>query len=63
MANLGLSGIASGVDTASIVAQLMALERQSTTRLGYRQTAVTGEQTGLKEIATKLTALQARPSR
>ncbi len=57
MANLGLSGMASGVDTASIVAQLMALERQSTTRLGYRQTAVTGEQTGLKEIATKLTAL------
>ena len=57
MASLGLSGMASGVDTASIVAQLMALERQSTTRLGYRQTAVTGEQTGLKEIASKLTAL------
>jgi flagellar hook-associated protein 2 len=58
MASLGLSGLASGVDTASIVSQLMALERQSTTRLGYRQTAVTGEQTGLKEIASKLTALK-----
>jgi flagellar hook-associated protein 2 len=57
MAGLGLSGLASGVDTATIVSQLMALERQSTTRLGYRQTAVTGEQTGLKEIASKLTAL------
>jgi flagellar hook-associated protein 2 len=58
MADLGLSGLASGVDTATIVAQLMALERQKTTRMGYRQTAVTGEQTGLKEIATKLTALK-----
>ena len=58
MADLGLSGLASGVDTATIVAQLMALERQKTTRLGYRQTAVTGQQTGLKEIATKLTALK-----
>jgi flagellar hook-associated protein 2 len=58
MADLGLSGLASGVDTATIVSQLMAIERQGTTRLGYRQTAVTGEQTGLKEIATKLTALK-----
>ena len=58
MADLGLSGLASGVDTATIVSQLMALERQSTTRLGYRQTAVSGQQAGLKEIATKLTTLK-----
>jgi len=58
MADLGMSGLASGVDTATIVAQLMALERQKTARMGYRQTAVTGEQTGLKEIASKLTALK-----
>ena len=46
MADLGLSGLASGVDTATIVSQLMALERQKTTRLGYRQTAVTGAADG-----------------
>jgi hypothetical protein len=30
---LALSGLASGVDTASIVSQLMALDRQTTTRI------------------------------
>jgi flagellar hook-associated protein 2 len=54
----GLTGLSSGVDTATIVAQLMALERQKTTRIGYKETAVTGEQTGLKAIASKLTALK-----
>jgi flagellar hook-associated protein 2 len=58
VAGLSLSGLASGVDTASIVEQLMALERQSVTRLGYRQSAVTGQQTALKDIASKLSALK-----
>ena len=58
MAGLSLSGLASGVDTSSIVEQLMALERQSITRLGYRQSAVTGQQTALKDIASKLSALK-----
>jgi flagellar hook-associated protein 2 len=58
MATLGLGGIASGVDTNAIVDQLMALERQSLTRIGYRQTAVTGEQNALKEVASKLSALK-----
>ena len=52
MAGLSLSGLASGVDTSSIVDQLMAIERQSITRLQYRQSAVTGEQSALKEIAS-----------
>ncbi len=39
--SLALSGLASGVDTASIVSQLMALDRQTTTRMTYRQAAVT----------------------
>jgi flagellar hook-associated protein 2 len=55
---LGLSGLASGVDTASIVSQLMALERQKTTKLGYRQAAVGGEQAALKDIAAKLNAFK-----
>jgi flagellar hook-associated protein 2 len=58
MAGLSLSGLASGVDTASIVDQLMALERQKLTKIGYRKAAVTGQQDALKEVASKLSALK-----
>ena len=58
MAGLSLSGLASGVDTNAIVDQLMALERQKTTRLQMRQYAVTGQQTALKDIASKLSTLK-----
>jgi flagellar hook-associated protein 2 len=58
MAGLALSGLASGVDTSSIVEQLMALERQKATRLQNRQYAVTGQQTALKDIASKLATLK-----
>ena len=50
MAVDGLSGLASGVDTASIVENLMALERQGKTRLGLRQTANTSQQATLKDL-------------
>lgn len=56
--SLALSGLASGVDTSSVVAQLMALERQSTARMTYRQAAVTAQRTGLTTVASKLSALQ-----
>ncbi len=55
---LALSGLASGVDTSSIVSQLMALDRQTTTRMTYRQAAVTAQRTGLTTVASKLAALQ-----
>jgi flagellar hook-associated protein 2 len=58
MAGLSLSGLASGVDTASIVDQLMALERRKLTTIGYRKAAVTGQQDALKEIASKLSTLK-----
>jgi flagellar hook-associated protein 2 len=58
VAGLALSGLASGVDTSAIVDQLMALERQSLTRLQYRQSAVGGRQSALKDIASKLSALK-----
>src|SRR4051794_21398677 len=54
----GLSGLASGVDTASIVAQLMSLERQPVTRLGYRQRAVTAEQTAIRGVQDRLKTLR-----
>jgi flagellar hook-associated protein 2 len=58
MAGLSLSGLASGVDTTSIVDQLMALERQTLTKIGYRKAAVGGQQSALKEVASKLSALK-----
>jgi flagellar hook-associated protein 2 len=53
-----LSGLASGVDTSSIVDQLMAVSRQQTVPITNRQTRVTAEQSALKGIAAKLTAFQ-----
>jgi flagellar hook-associated protein 2 len=59
MASLGgMSGLASGIDTASIVDQLMAIERQATTKISNKQTQVKAEQTVLKGIAAKLAALK-----
>ena len=57
MAGLALSGLASGVDTNSIVDQLMAIERQKVTRINNQSTSVTAHQTGLKAVSDKLNAL------
>jgi FliG middle domain/Flagellar hook-associated protein 2 N-terminus/FliG N-terminal domain len=59
VADLGLSGIASGVDTAAIVEQLMALERRGKTRLQMQQGSITAQQTTLRDLKTKLDALKA----
>jgi flagellar hook-associated protein 2 len=58
MAGIALSGIASGVDTATIVSQLMQLETQKKTRVQMRQTHVQAQGSGLKDIKTKLDALK-----
>jgi flagellar hook-associated protein 2 len=58
MANLALSGLASGVDTSSIVDQLIAIDRQGTTRIQNRQYAVTGMQSALKDVASRLSTLK-----
>jgi flagellar hook-associated protein 2 len=58
MPDLSLTGLASGVDTSSIVDQLMAIERQKVTRINNHQTSVTGHQTALKAVSDKLNALQ-----
>ena len=57
MAGLQLTGLASGVDTSSIVDQLMQVERQKVTRLNNRQTSVIAHQTALKAVTDKLNAL------
>jgi flagellar hook-associated protein 2 len=56
--NLALSGLASGVDTSTIVEQLIAIDRQGTSRIQNRQYAVSGMQTALKDIASKLSTLK-----
>src|SRR3954468_12320646 len=58
MATLGLSGLVSGVDTASIVDQLMQLERQGQTRTSYRQKHTYAQANGLTDVKTKLEALK-----
>jgi flagellar hook-associated protein 2 len=54
-----MSGLASGVDTSSIVDQLMSIARRQEIPITNRQTRVTAEQNALKGIAAKLTAFQA----
>jgi flagellar capping protein FliD len=52
------TGLASGVDTSSIVSQLMTLDHKTTTRMTYRQAAVTADRRRLTNIAVKLSALK-----
>jgi flagellar hook-associated protein 2 len=56
--SLALSGLASGVDTSGIVQQLMAIESQGRNRIVTKQGQVTAQQTALKDIASKLSALK-----
>jgi flagellar hook-associated protein 2 len=57
VSDLGLSGLASGVDTSGIVDKLMEVERAKATPITYKQGKVTAQQTALKDIAAKLAAL------
>lgn len=54
MSPLGLSGLASGLDTEAIITQLMGVERQPRTRMVLQDTQAQARQTQLKELATKL---------
>jgi flagellar hook-associated protein 2 len=56
--SLALSGLASGVDTSGIVQQLMAIESQGRDRIVTKQGQVTAQQSALKDIASKLSALK-----
>ena len=58
MSPLGLSGIASGMDTDTIISQLLAIERQPRNRLVLADTRAQQRENGLKEIATKLGAVR-----
>ena len=62
MAGLQMSGLASGLDTQSIIAQLMAVERIPRQRMERAQGAVQQRQDHLREIQTKLKALKTAAS-
>ena len=58
MAGLTLGGLASGMDTDAVIAQLMSVEAQGKTRLLGQQYRTEARKTGLDQIATKLRALK-----
>ena len=58
MPGIQLSGLASGLDTASIIDQLMAVERQPRTRIEMRQASEQARRDGLNQVSTQLKTLQ-----
>lgn len=55
---ISLSGLSSGLDTESIVTQLMSVERQPRTRMSLADTQAQARQTTLRDLATKLGAVR-----
>lgn len=54
---INLSGMASGLDTESIIQQLMSIEQNKVTAVKMRQVSVTQHKTDLSNIKTKLDTL------
>jgi flagellar hook-associated protein 2 len=54
----GLGGLASGVDTSSVIDQLMALERRPLVKKEREQKLAQARQTALRDIATRLRNLK-----
>ena len=55
---INFGGLASGLDTNSIVDQLMAIERQPQNRLKLRQAAIDARKSALQDIDSRLKSLQ-----
>src|SRR3954463_7339498 len=53
-----ISGLSSGIDTATIIDQLMSIERQPQTRLKNQVTVSAARKTALSDIQTRLKNLQ-----
>jgi flagellar hook-associated protein 2 len=58
MAGIQLSGLVSGIDTQSIISQLMTIEKAPRTKITLDQDATTKRQSLLQDISTKLTTLK-----
>jgi flagellar hook-associated protein 2 len=55
---VSLSGLASGMDTESIITQLMSVERQPRTRMALADTQAQARQSTLRDLSTKLGAVR-----
>jgi flagellar hook-associated protein 2 len=58
MAGIQLSGLVSGLDTQTIITQLMTIERQPRTRIELDQSATQKRQSLLQDISAKVTTLK-----
>jgi flagellar hook-associated protein 2 len=58
MAGIQMSGLVSGLDTASIIDQLMSVEKIPRTKITLGQDATTKRQSLLQEVSSKLTSLK-----
>ena len=58
MIGVGLTGLASGLDTESIIASLIAVERQPRVRLQVREDQVEARQSALRDISSRLKSLK-----
>jgi flagellar hook-associated protein 2 len=55
---INFGGLASGLDTNTIVDQLMAIERQPQTRLKLKQSQIDARKTALSDVASRLKNLR-----
>jgi flagellar hook-associated protein 2 len=58
LAGIQLSGLASGLDTQSIITQLMSIESQPRTRVAQQQVVVQARQDALRSVDSSLTSLK-----
>jgi flagellar hook-associated protein 2 len=54
MAGISLGGLSSGLDTQSVIDQLMAVDRAPETRLRLKESALEARQQALSDVATRL---------
>src|SRR3954453_71363 len=54
MAGVSLGGLSSGLDTQSIIDQLMAVDRAPETRMQLQQSVLQGRQTALTDVGTRV---------
>jgi flagellar hook-associated protein 2 len=54
MAGISLGGLSSGLDTQSVIDQLMAVDRGPETRLKLKESALEARQSALSDVATRL---------
>lgn len=62
MAGISLTGLSSGLDTGSMVTQLMNIERQGRTKLEFRQANMQARTDALADVTSKLNALKFKAS-